>query len=89
MLDEYCERGDAVQFYLKDHTMFLHDFFSAGNHEFSIAIGRRNVESGIWYEAKWKTKNGVERYQFAQYHKLLWKRVIEQFLRDDVTPTAN
>lgn len=76
------EFEDAVQFYLKNHNMFLADFFSADNTDFNISISSRNVQSGVWYEATWKTGKGEKRYESAMWHKLIWERVIKQHLRD-------
>ena len=76
------EFDESVQFYLKNHNMFLSDFFSDGNEELNISIAPHNCQSGVWYEAKWKTSKGNKRYASAMWHKLIWERIIKEFLRD-------
>ena len=72
-----------LKFYLKHHGMFLSDFWSAGNFDLNIAIEPRSVQSGCWYTATWKTREGEDRYITAQWHKLIWERIIRRYLEDE------
>jgi len=74
---------EAVEFYLKEHGMFLADFWSTGNTGLNIAIEPHNVQSGRWYTATWRTAKGEQRYITAQWWKLVWERTIKQFLSDE------
>jgi hypothetical protein len=74
---------ESIDFYLKNLNMFLFDFWNDGNTEFNISIWQRdNVQSGIWFEATWKTKAGEDRHVESQRMKLLWERAIKRFLED-------
>lgn len=74
---------EAFEFYLKEHGMFFSDFWAAGNEDFNLQIEPHNCQSGRWYTATWKTKDGQKRYVTAQWHRLVWERIIKQFLADE------
>jgi hypothetical protein len=72
-----------VEFYLKEMGMFYADFWDAGNRHLTTLIEpRRDVESRRWYTASWLTAADDRRVVTAQTHRLLWERVIRQFLQD-------
>jgi hypothetical protein len=76
--------NDDLALYLKYNSMFLSDFWNQGNTDLNISINPRgNVESGVWFEATWKTASGEKRHVESQRHKLLWERIIKRFLEDE------
>lgn len=82
-MDDTIQDDKDLEFYMKEHGMFLADFWNAGNSDLKIEIGPRNVESGRWYTATWMAYKGVPRQVTAQRHKLLWERIIKRFLQDE------
>jgi hypothetical protein len=78
-----------LEFYLKHHGMFLSDFWTEGNKDLQIGIEpRSNVESGQWYTATWHTANGAQRLIEAQRWKLVWERIVKQYLKDETRTRA-
>jgi hypothetical protein len=79
---------EALEFYKKHHGMFLADFF-AKNSQITIKIlPRQDVESRRWYAAQWWDKSGKEHVVGAQWHSLLWERIIKEFLRENEPNTV-
>jgi hypothetical protein len=75
--------SEDVDLYLKYTNMFLADLWNEGNTELNISIEPRNVGSGVWFTATWKTANGEKRFVEAQRMRLLWERMIKRFLQDE------
>lgn len=74
------EEQSQLEFCLQNLSMFLKDFFAAGNWDFTLDIHPHNCQSGLWFTASWVDKEGKTRYVMAQWQKLLWERLIKDYL---------
>lgn len=84
MIEEDEATEVPLDFYMKDtQGMFLSAFWYAGNKDLKIEIEPRdNVQSGRWYTATWINAKGGQRYITAQWHKLVWERIVKQAIAD-------
>lgn len=73
---------DEVEFYLKNWTGFLYDFFQMDNRDLVIKISPHGCATGVWYEAQWVTSNGEKRRAASMRERLLKERLIKVFLAD-------
>lgn len=71
-----------VEFYLKNWTGFLFDFFQMDNRDLVIKISPHGCATGVWYEAQWTTSNGEKRCESSMREGLLKERLIQAFLAD-------
>lgn len=73
-----------LEFYKKNQSLFLADFFHDGNSNLKVSIeSRRDVESGLWFTATWQSYPDLPMEVSAQTMKLMWERVMKAYLQDE------
>jgi hypothetical protein len=86
-LDAQAREENIFYYYQHRQQIFLLDFFAKGYCKLNITIEPRDdVESGLWHSARYETSDGRKRTVSAQWQRLMWYRLIKEYLMDEGIP---